>query len=69
MRTPNLFPAAALAALSLAACTPEQRYNSAQGWQQSQCKGIHDKMEYDRCMARAGSSYDSYKRETESRQK
>ena len=49
----------------LQGCSTEQAYNSAQGWQQNQCSKIPDKAEFDRCMSRAGPSYDSYKRQTE----
>ena len=57
--------AAALVAVCLSACTTEQAYNSAQGWQQNQCGRIPDKAEFDRCMSRAGTSYESYKRQSE----
>jgi hypothetical protein len=57
-----LLPAAIL--LLLAACSAEQGYNAGQGWQRNQCMRIPDKAEYDRCMAGASTSYDSYKRET-----
>lgn len=58
-----------LLSLFLAACTAQQAYNSAQGWQRNQCNGIPDKAEYDRCMADARTSYDVYKRQTESDKK
>lgn len=58
-----------LLTLSLAACTAEQAYNSAQGWQRNQCNGIPDKAEYDRCMADARTPYGDYKRQTESDKK
>ena len=51
----------------LGGCSAEQAYRSGQGWQQNQCNGIADKAEYDRCMSKAGMSYESYKRETEQR--
>jgi len=54
----------ALGISSLAACTAEQVYGSGQAWQQNQCGRIPDKAEYDRCMSKAGATYDSYKRET-----
>jgi uncharacterized membrane protein len=54
-----------LAAALLTACSAEQAYHSAQGWQQNQCMAIADKVEYDRCMSRPGTSYESYKKETE----
>jgi len=55
----------ALPALCLSACSSEQAYNAAQGWQRQQCGGIADKAEFDRCVSRAGDGYDSYKRQTE----
>jgi len=51
--------------IALGGCSAEQAYHSGQAWQQNQCNGIADKAEYDRCIGRAGPSYESYKRETE----
>jgi hypothetical protein len=51
-----------LAALPLSACTAEQAYLSAQGWQRNQCSRLPDKAEFDRCMSKANTSYESYKR-------
>ena len=53
----------------LPACTAEQAYGTGQAWQQNQCSRIPDKAEADRCMSRANTSYDSYKRQTESEKK
>jgi hypothetical protein len=59
-----------LAAVSLPGCTTEQAYGSAQAWQQNQCNRIPDKVEFDRCMSKANTPYESYKRQqTESGQK
>lgn len=60
---------ALLLSLSLSACTSEQAYNSAQAWQRNQCGKYPDKTEYDRCMAKTNTSYDAYKRQTESETK
>jgi len=61
---------ALIAALcGLSGCTTEQAYSSAQGWQQNQCSKIPDKAEFDRCMSKANTSYESYKRQTEQGQK
>jgi hypothetical protein len=57
--------AAPLIALSVAACTAEQVYDSAQGWQRNQCNKDLDKTEYDRCMAQLNTPYDSYRHQTE----
>lgn len=54
-------------AFSLAACTTEQLYSAAQGWQQTQCIRIPDKTDFDRCMAKTYVSYDSYKRRIDSK--
>lgn len=56
-------------ALSLSACTTEQAYGSAQGWQRNQCARLPDKTEFDRCTSNAGPSYESYKRRNEAPQK
>jgi len=58
-----------LVALTLPACTAERVYGSAQAWQQNQCSKIPDKAEFDRCMSKASTPYDSYKRQTEPAQK
>jgi hypothetical protein len=55
-------------ALALAGCSGEQAYNAGQNWQRNQCTRLPDKAEYDRCMADANRSYDSYKRETGTKQ-
>jgi hypothetical protein len=54
---------------SLSACSAEQVYGSGQAWQQNQCGKIVDKAEFDRCMSKANTTYDSYKRQTEPQQK
>jgi hypothetical protein len=60
-----LVPAACLAMFCLSACTAEQVYDSGQAWQQNQCNRIPDKTEYDGCMSKAKTTYESYKRATE----
>jgi hypothetical protein len=54
-----------LIALSLPACSAQQAYGSAQAWQHGQCNKIPDKAEADRCMSKANTTYESYKRQTE----
>jgi hypothetical protein len=44
-------------------CTAERVYGSAQAWQQNQCNKIPDKVEFDRCMSKANTPYESYKRQ------
>ena len=68
MKTIFILPAL-LAALVLPGCTAERAYGSAQMYQQNQCSRIPDKAEFDRCMSRASTPYDSYKNQNESGQK
>ncbi len=53
-----------LLVLALAGCSGEQAYSAGQNWQRNQCARTLERAEYDRCMADANRSYDSYKRET-----
>jgi hypothetical protein len=53
-----------LVVAALSACSGEQAYRGGQAWQQNQCTRFPDKAEYDRCMANANMSYDTYKRES-----
>jgi len=54
-----------VAVLSLPACTAEQAYGSGQLWQQNQCSRLPDKAEFDRCMSKASTGYESYKGQTQ----
>jgi hypothetical protein len=58
-----------LVALSLSACTAEQAYGTAQAWQRNQCNNLPDKAEFDRCMSKTNTTYDSYERERAREQK
>ena len=58
-----------LPVLFLPGCTAERAYGSGQAWQQNQCSRLPDKAEADRCMSKANTSYESYKRQTESEKK
>jgi hypothetical protein len=58
-----------LAALCLSGCTAEQGYRTAQAWQRSQCNQLPDKTEFDRCMSKTDTTYESYKRQREPEQK
>ena len=50
-------------ALSLPACTAELGYNMAQASQRNQCAKLPDKADFDRCMSKTDTTYDSYKRQ------
>jgi hypothetical protein len=53
----------------LPACTTEQAYGTGQAWQRNQCSRLPDKTDYDRCMSRTNTDYESYRRQRESGQK
>jgi hypothetical protein len=52
-----------LLALSSSGCTSEQAYGTVQAWQRNQCNQLPDKAEFDRCVSKADTSYDSYQRQ------
>lgn len=56
---------AATCAITIAGCSSEQGYRTGQAWQQNQCNQIADQAERSRCLSRASTSYDDYKRQTE----
>ena len=56
---------ALVVALSMPACTAEQAYGTAQAWQRNQCNKLPDKAEFDRCISKTSTTYESYKRQTE----
>jgi len=56
---------ALLVALSMSACTAEQAYGTSQAWQRNQCNKLPDKAEFDRCISKTNTPYESYKRQTE----
>jgi hypothetical protein len=55
-----------LGTLSLVGCSAELGYSTGQAWQRSQCNQIRDTAEFNRCMKRADTTYESYKRQRES---
>jgi len=59
----------ALGALTgLAACSTQTAYHSTQNWQRQQCFKIDDVQQRQRCLKSASTSYEDYRRETESMQ-
>jgi hypothetical protein len=64
LKNPDIL-GALLLAWSVAACTGEQAYISAQAWQRNQCAKLPDRADYERCVRDAEGSYDAYKRQTE----
>jgi len=64
MLRPTLILVLAASTLPLSACTTEQLHGTAQGYERNQCSKIADKVEFDRCMARANTAFESYKRES-----
>jgi hypothetical protein len=49
--------------LTAAGCSIEQGYRAGHAWQQNRCNQIVDQAERDRCISRAGMSYDEYQRQ------
>ena len=47
-------------------CSSPQAYGVGQAWQRNECYKINDAQERSRCLARASTSYEEYKRQTES---
>lgn len=60
---PELFLSAILIATS--ACSSQQGYQSAQNWQRGECNKVIDQSERSACLAKANTSYDDYKRESD----
>lgn len=60
-----LFCVASLASLVLSACSSQQLYGAAQARQRNECNKISDSIERERCMEKANTSYDQYRRESE----
>ena len=53
---------------SLTACSTQTAYYSTQSWQRQQCFKIDDAQQRQRCLKSASTSYEDYRRETESMQ-
>jgi hypothetical protein len=62
----SLYAAALLSLTSLLGCSSQQLYGAGQAWQQQECNKIMDAQERGRCMASANTSYEEYKRQSES---
>ncbi|MFO1380352.1 MAG: hypothetical protein U1F63_08310 [Chitinivorax sp.] len=54
------------ACVAISACTAQQRYYSAQGWQRNECEKLIEKTEREQCLSRANTSYDDYQKQTAS---
>jgi hypothetical protein len=52
-------------ALTMAACSSEQVYNSGKAWRMSECDRIENSQERARCREEANRSYDEYERDRE----
>lgn len=46
-------------------CTTQQLYTTGQSWQRNQCTRLVDQQERERCMANAGASYETYKKQSD----
>jgi hypothetical protein len=56
---------AALILLTATGCTSRQVYDTGQSYQRNRCERLLDQAERQRCLERAGTTYDDYKQETE----
>lgn len=54
---------AAFIALLLTACSSQQLYTTGQNYQRNQCQQLPNQSDRERCLERAGGSYDGYQRE------
>ncbi len=46
-------------------CTTQQLYSTGQSWQRNQCTRLVDQQERERCLANAGASYETYKKQSD----
>jgi hypothetical protein len=46
-------------------CSSQRVYGAGQAWQRNECMKINDAQERARCLAAAGTSYESYQRQAE----
>jgi len=53
----------ALVALLLTACSSQQLYTTGQQYQRNQCQQLPNQADRERCLDKAGSTYDDYRRE------
>lgn len=61
-----LTAAVATAALTVATgCATQQLYSTGQAWQCNQCTRLVDQLERERCLANAGASYETYKKQSD----
>ena len=46
-------------------CATNQLYSTGQAWQRNQCTRRVEQQERERCMANAGASYETYKKQSD----
>lgn len=54
-----------LAGPMLSGCSAEQAYSGGQAWQRTECNRLPDGLERTRCLERADTSYETYRKEKE----
>lgn len=59
-------PIVALIVAMAAGCSARVAYDSAQNWQRLECQKIQDLSARNKCLADASTSYEDYKRQSES---
>jgi hypothetical protein len=65
MDRPGFLTCAALLLLTLAGCSWQQAFQSAQGWQRNQCYRLPEQTDRERCLASNSMSYDEYRRNSD----
>jgi outer membrane biogenesis lipoprotein LolB len=53
----------ALIVLLLTACSSQQLYTTGQQYQRNQCQQLPNQVDRERCLDKAGSTYNDYRRE------
>jgi hypothetical protein len=66
LRLGRLVSTAAIVLATAAGCSAGVTYNSAQNWQRLECQKIQDLSARNKCLADASTSYEDYKRQSES---
>lgn len=50
--------------LTVSGCTTQQLYSTGQSWQRNECTRMLDQWERERCLSNAGTSYETYKKQS-----
>ncbi len=59
----------AILTITHSGCSTQQIYTTGQAWQRNQCHRLIDLQERERCLANANTTYETYKKQTDSKNK